>query len=294
MASTYQHTLASATIFAGIGLHSGKRVRAALRPAKAGTGVVFVRTDLGGERIPVRPEAVVASRLCTSIANASGAGVATIEHLMAALCALEVDNVVVELDGPEAPIMDGSAKAFVELIGHAGLRRQEVKRRYLEVIEPVEVAEGDKFARLEPAETFAVDFEISFPSKAIGRQRVALEVSEASFCAELADCRTFGFLHEVEALRAQGLALGGSLDNAVVVDGDTVLNPEGLRRPDEFVRHKALDAVGDLYVLGHPVVGRYQGRYAGHALNAALVRELLARPWAWRLRPPEEVLAKAG
>ena len=293
MSSSHQHTLAAPVIFAGVGLHTGRRVRAALKPAAAGAGISFVRTDLDGERIAATVESVVASRLNTAVANASGASVATIEHLMAAFAALAVDNAVVELDGPEVPIMDGSAAPFVALIDQAGVRRQEARRRYLEILTPVEGAEGDKFARLEPCPTFEIAFEIAFPSRAIGRQRVDLEVTEASFRTELADCRTFGFLNEVEALRRAGLARGGSLKNAVVVDGDEVMNPEGLRRPDEFVRHKALDAVGDLYVLGRPVIGRYEGRYAGHALNGALVRALLARPEAWRLRAPDEHLAEA-
>ena len=294
MSASFQHTLAKPALFAGVGLHTGRHVRAAIRPAPVGAGIVFVRTDLDGDnRVPARGDAVVATRLGTVIGNAAGVTVATIEHLMAALAALDIDNVVVELDGPEVPIMDGSAQPFVELLDRAGRRRQEAERRYIEILEPVEVVDGDKRAVFEPAYGFEVAFEIAFDSPAIGRQRIDLEIDEAVFREELADCRTFGFLHEVEALRTAGLARGGSLDNAVVIDGDAVLNPEGLRRPDEFVRHKALDAIGDLYLLGHPLIGRFEGICAGHGLNNALVRALMARPDAWRLRTHSQDLARA-
>jgi len=287
-ASARQHTLAGSAIFAGTCLHTGQRVRASMRPAPADSGVVFLRTDVKGDgRIPAIGRNVVNTRLNTVIGNASGASVATVEHLMAALCALGVDNVLIELDGPEAPIMDGSAEPFIRLIDQVGVRAQDAPRRYLEILE------GDKRAALVPASRFEVAVEIAFETGAIGRQSVELVMDETAFRDELAEARTFGFLHEVEALRAAGLALGGSLDNAVVVDGDRLLNPEGLRRPDEFVRHKAMDAVGDLYLLGHPLIGRYEGRYAGHGLNNALVRAVLDRPDAWRLRAPSPDLAEA-
>ena len=290
----HQHTLAGPAIFAGVGLHTGQHVRVAILPAAPGTGIVFIRTDLPGQpHVPARAAHVVAARLNTRIGLDGQAMVATIEHLMAALAALGVDNALVELDGPEVPIMDGSAEPFVQMIDHAGRRRQEASRMVLEVLAPVEVTQGDKRAALTPAPRLELAFEIAFESPAIGRQSVDLTLDEASFRAELADCRTFGFLHEVEALRRAGLARGGSLDNAVVVDGDRVLNPEGLRRPDEFVRHKALDALGDLYLLGAPLAARFEGRYAGHALNNALARELLARPAAWRMRAMAPDLAEA-
>ncbi len=294
-----QHTLSGSASFAGIGVHTGRSVRALIRPAPVDTGIVFVRTDVVGRdnRVGVSPEAVAATSLNTEIVNTSGVGVATIEHLMAAFAALAVDNAVVELDGPELPIMDGSAAPFVALIDKAGRRTQEAPRRYIEIIEPVEVVQGPKRAALSPlahpAPVLEVDYEIDFASRAIGRQRLRLTVDEASFRHELADARTFGFTHEVEALRARGLALGGSLDNAIVVEGDRVLNPEGLRYVDEFVRHKALDAIGDLYVLGAPVIGRFEGRFAGHGINNTLVRELAARPDAWRLRTFAPALAEA-
>ena len=289
-----QHTVAAPAICAGVGMHTGERVRLVIKPAPAGSGIVFVRTDVAGDgRVPVSAEAVVATRLGTVIANAAGTTVSTIEHLMAALAALGVDNAVIELDGPEVPIMDGSALPFVQLLDQAGRRAQSRSRRVIEITAPVVVTDGVKRAALVPARRFEVDFEISFSSAAIGRQRVTAAADEAGFRRELADARTFGFLHEVEALRAAGLARGGSMDNAVVVDGDRVLNPEGLRRPDEFVRHKALDAVGDLYVLGAPILGRFESSCGGHGLNNALCRALLARPDAWRVRTPALELAEA-
>ena len=297
LAATYgcQHTLAGAAIFAGVGLHTGQHVRVAIRPAPANAGVVFIRTDVQDRdnRVPALGEAVVQTRLGTVLGNGAGVTVSTVEHLMAAMCALGVDNAVVELDGPEVPIMDGSAQPFVDLLDHAGLRRQETPRRYIEILEPVEVVEGDAHVTLSPAAGFEMAFEIVFDTAAIGRQRVELTIDEASFRAELADCRTFGFLHEVEALRQAGLARGGSIENVVVFDGEVLLNPEGLRRPDEPVRHKALDAVGDLYLLGAPIIGRYDGVRAGHGSNNAVVRALLARPQAWRVRTAVEAFAEA-
>jgi len=283
-------------IFAGVGLHTGSHVRVAVRPAPVDAGIVFVRTDVHDRdnRVPVRPDAVCQTQLGTVINNAADVRVSTIEHLMAALAALAIDNCVVELDGPEVPIMDGSSEPFVQILDRAGRRKQEAARRYIEILAPVMVEEaGGKWASLSPSDRFEVAFEIAFDSKAIGRQRVDLTLDEESFRAELSDCRTFGFVRDVEALRAIGLARGGSMENAVVIDGDRVLNPEGLRRPDEFVRHKALDAVGDLYVLGAPIIGRFEGVLAGHGLNNAVVRALMANPAAWRMRAHSVELAQA-
>ena len=291
----YQHTLSGPAICAGVGVHSGQHVRLSIRPAPAGSGIVFVRTDLDGDNhVKVSPEAVVQTKLCTVIGNDSGVTVGTIEHLMAALCALNIDNAIVELDGPEVPIMDGSALPFVQLLERAGRRRQDAERRYIEILDTVEVWDGDKFTRLSPADGFELAFEINFKNSLIGRQRVELTVTEDSFREELADCRTFGFLHEVEALRAMGLARGGSLENALVIDGERLLNPEGMRRPDEFVRHKALDAVGDLYVLGAPIIGRFEGVKGGHAMNNLVVRALMEQPNAWRFAPYAADLARVG
>jgi UDP-3-O-[3-hydroxymyristoyl] N-acetylglucosamine deacetylase len=290
-----QHTLAGPAIFAGVGVHTGQHVRVAILPAPADSGIVFVRTDIQDRdnRLPALGEAVVQTRLGTVLGNAAGATVSTIEHLMAAMCALGVDNAVVELDGPEVPIMDGSAQPFVEMLDHAGLRRQEAPRRFIEVLERIEVVDGDATVTLSPSDRFELAFEIVFANQAIGHQRVDLTIDETAFRNELANCRTFGFLHEVEALRRAGLARGGSIDNVVVFDGETLLNPEGLRRADEPVRHKALDAVGDLYLLGAPLIGRYEGVKAGHSANNAVVRALLARPEAWRVRAISEAFAEA-
>ena len=290
-----QHTVLGPAIFAGVGVHTGAHVRVAVRPAPADAGIVFVRTDVidRDNRVPVSGEAVCKTQLGTVIGNAADVTVSTIEHLMAAFAMLGVDNAVVELDGPEMPIMDGSSEPFVQILDQAGRRRQEAPRRYIEILAPIEVIDGDKSARLLPADRFEMAFEIAFASPVIGRQAVDLPMDEQAFRDELADCRTFGFAHEVEALRAMGLARGGSLENAVVIEGDRILNPEGLRRPDEFVRHKALDAIGDLYVLGAPVLGRFEGKLAGHGINNQLVRALLDQPQSWRVRTfaPELALA---
>ena len=292
----HQHTVAGPVIFAGVGVHTGAHVRVAVRPAAANAGITFVRTDIKDRdnAIRVSAEAVGQTRLGTVINNAAGVSVSTIEHLMAAMSALAIDNVVVELDGPEVPILDGSSEVFLQVLDRAGRRRQEAPRHFIEVLEPIEVVDGDKTAALLPCDTFEMAFEIQFDSAPIGRQRVDLEITEQSFREELADCRTFGFLKDVEALRAAGLARGASMENAVVLDGDRVLNPEGLRRPDEFVRHKALDAVGDLYVLGAPLMARFEGLYAGHGLNNQLVRALMANPQAWRMRTLAPALAQVG
>lgn len=291
----FQHTVRSPVRFAGIGVHTGEQARVTLLPAPADTGVVFIRTDVRDRdnRIAVSGEAVCRTQLGTVITNAAGVTVSTIEHLMAALVMNGVDNALVEIDGPEMPIMDGSSIDFIRGLDRAGLQPQGAPRRFIEIVDVVEVIEGDKRATLRPSEGFEVAFEIAFASAAIGRQAVDLKMDAGAFRRELADCRTFGFLHEVEALRAMGLARGGSMDNAVVIDGDEIMNPEGLRRPDEFVRHKALDAIGDLYVLGAPVIGRFEGVLAGHALNNAVVRALLATPHAWRVRTLAEEMAEA-
>ena len=293
---SFQHTLRTPVLFAGVGVHTGAYTRVAVRPAPVGHGVTFVRTDVTDvdNRVPVSGEAVCKTQLGTVITNDAGVTVSTIEHLMAALVMLGVDNALVELDGPEMPIMDGSSLPFVHILERAGKRMLNAPRRFIEILDTVEVVDGDKRAALKPAMRFEVSFEISFPSAVIGRQYVDLPMDEHAFRRELAECRTFGFLHEVEALRAVGLARGGSMENVVVIEGDRVLNPEGLRRPDEFVRHKALDAIGDLFVLGAPVLGRFEGVLAGHGLNNAVVRALLARPQAWRVHTLVEDLREAG
>jgi UDP-3-O-[3-hydroxymyristoyl] N-acetylglucosamine deacetylase len=291
----FQHTVRAPALFAGVGVHTGVHTRVSVRPAAVDTGVVFVRTDIADRDncVAATADAVCKTQLGTVIGNAAGVTVATIEHLMAALAMLGIDNALVELDGPEMPIMDGSSEPFIRILDRAGKRGQNAPRRYLEILETVEVVDGDKRAALKPAHGFEVAFEIRFPTAVIGRQAIDLQMDELAFRRELADCRTFGFLHEVEALRSMGLARGGSMENVVVIEGDRVLNPEGLRRPDEFVRHKALDAIGDLYVLGAPIIGRFEGELAGHGINNALVRALLARPSAARMRTFVDELAEA-
>jgi UDP-3-O-[3-hydroxymyristoyl] N-acetylglucosamine deacetylase len=293
--AAFQHTLARPAAIAGIGLHSGVEVRGAIRPAAADAGIVFVRTDLGDDnRILANAESVTQTRLGTVIGNAAGAQVSTIEHLMSALAGLGVDNAVVELDGPEAPIFDGSAAPFVALIDAAGLERQAAPRAYIEVLEPLEIVAGDKRAALYPAERFEMAFEIDFPTAAIGAQKIDLAIDAAIYRRDIAPARTFGFLHEVEALREAGLARGGSMENCLVIDGDTLANPESQRFADEFVRHKMLDALGDLYLLGGPLIARFESVRGGHALNNALARALIARPEAWRRRVPIDDLVAEG
>lgn len=292
----HERTLVAPAIIAGVGVHTGRRVRLAVRPAAAGTGIVFVRTDVTDRdnRIAVSGEAVIDARLNTMIENGAGVRLSTIEHLMAAFAALGVSNAVVEVDGPELPILDGSALEFVKLLDRAGFRRQPNPVRYIEILETVHVEEGDKHAALRPCDRYEMRMEIDFPSAAIGNQVVDFVVDEATFRKEIMAARTFGFAHEVEALRQAGLARGGSLENAVVIDGDDILNPGGLRMEREFVRHKALDAIGDLYVLGAPLLARYEGYKAGHALNNKLVRALLAAPHAWREVTRVPQMARAG
>ena len=291
----WQHTIAGPAFCAGVGVHGGQRARVTLKPAPVNTGVVFVRTDIRdrNNRVPALAAAVVKTQLNTEIANGSGVTVSTIEHLMAALAALRIDNVLVEIDGPECPIMDGSALPFVQLLDRAGRRVQDAPRRFIEILHRVEVKVGDKRASLSPAAVFEVDFEIRYATPVIGDQRVALEITEQSFRQELAAARTFGFMHEVEHLQAQGLARGASLDNAVGIENDVILNPEGLRMEREFVKHKALDAVGDLYTLGAPMLGRFETVRGGHALNNQLCCVLLATRAAWRIRTFAPQMAQA-
>jgi UDP-3-O-[3-hydroxymyristoyl] N-acetylglucosamine deacetylase len=280
----FQTTLAAPAILSGVGVHSGAPVRMTLRPAPAGAGVIFVRTDLpdGANRIPASVATVSATMLATVVANAAGASVSTVEHLMATFAGLGVDNAVVEIDGPETPIMDGSAADFAAAIEAAGVATLPAPRRFLQILAPIEVGGPGKRAALVPAERFEMSVEIIFDSPAIGRQLLDVVLDPVSFRAELADARTFGFIAEVEQLRAAGYGRGASLDNTIVVDGDHLLNPGGLRRPDEFVRHKAMDALGDLALLGAPILGRYEASCGGHALNNALARAVLAQPRAWR------------
>lgn len=280
-----QNTLKSAVTFMGKGLHSGADVRMVLRPAAANFGVWFRRTDIltGDALVPARWDAVVASKLCTLVANTSGVTVSTIEHLMAALAGLALHNCLIEIDGPEVPILDGSSVAFVTGILRHGILAQSAPVRAIRVLKAVEVREGQALARLEPSDMLEIDFRIDFAEPAIGRQARRLNMSNGAFVRELADSRTFCRQSDVDEMRARGLAQGGSLENAVVFDGDRVLTPGGLRHADEPVRHKMLDALGDLSLAGGPVLGRYTGVRAGHAMTNRLLRLLFSTPGAWRI-----------
>jgi UDP-3-O-[3-hydroxymyristoyl] N-acetylglucosamine deacetylase len=278
-----QNTLASEATFTGFGLHSGAPVRMVVRPAADDFGIWFRRIDLKESAlIPAIWDAVVPSRLCTLVANAAGDSVSTIEHVMAALAGCAIHNAIIDIDGPEVPILDGSAVPFVEGFLAAGIRAQSAAVRTIRVLKAVEVVEGDAVARLEPSENLEIDFSIDFAEAAIGRQEKVLNMANGAFVRELSDSRTFCRADDVTAMRERGLALGGTLENAVVFDGDQVLSPGGLRYSDEPVRHKMLDALGDLALAGSPILGRYTGVRAGHAMTNRLLRTLFADPTAWR------------
>ncbi|MCB1395468.1 MAG: UDP-3-O-acyl-N-acetylglucosamine deacetylase [Rhodobacteraceae bacterium] len=275
-----QTTIASAVDFTGVALHSGEAVTLSVQPAPAGHGIVFERSDVGGpaaaRRVAVEPQSLIEANLCTRIGNAAGVTVSTIEHLMAALAGCGIHNALIHLDGPEVPILDGSARPFVAAFVAVGVRDLDVPLRAIRVRKPVEVRMGDAWARLEPADQLSIAFEIDFPDAAIGHQQLELELCNGTFVRELSDCRTFCRQADVDFMRANGLALGGTYENAVVVQGDAVLSPGGLRRANEPVRHKMLDAMGDLAVAGAPILGRYVGHRAGHTVTGRLVRALLA------------------
>lgn len=282
MGTVSQTTIDKTVRFEGIALHSGHYVRMSIHPAEADFGVVFERSDLDGSlsrrRILAGPEALVETSLCTRLENPDGVTVSTTEHLMAALAGCGIHNALVRLDGGELPILDGSARDFARGLCAAGARLLDAPLRVIRLRRAIEVGTGDSWARLEPAPHLSIAFEIDFPDAAIGRQHKELAMVDGAFLRELADSRTFCRWVDVDWMRANGLALGGSLDNAVVVDGAEVLTPGGLRHPDEPVRHKMLDVMGDLSVAGAPILGRYIGHRAGHALTARLLRTLMADP----------------
>jgi UDP-3-O-[3-hydroxymyristoyl] N-acetylglucosamine deacetylase len=278
-----QRTLKSLTRATGVGLHTGTKVEITLRPAAPDTGIVFRRIDLAQPvDIPAHALNVGDTRLSTTIER-DGVRVSTVEHLMSAFAGLGIDNCYVDLSGEEVPIMDGSAGPFVFLIQSAGLVEQAAAKRYIRVTEPIEVTHGEKWARFEPYDGFRVDLSVDFPHPLFGRdnRRVAVDFADNSFVKEVSRARTFGFMQDVEALREQGLILGGSFDNAIVLDEYRVLNSDGLRYDNELVRHKVLDAIGDLYLLGHPLIGAYTAYKTGHGLNNLLLRALLAQRHAW-------------
>jgi len=280
MKHSQQTTLRAAVTLSGVGVHSGDEVRMILHPAEAHHGIAFLRTNLAGGHdrlIDARHLAVTATELCTVIGDRESGAVATIEHLMAALAGLGVDNVLVEIDGPEVPILDGSAAPFIDAIDAVGLVSLSAVRRYLKVLKPIRVTQGKAFTELRPCERgFKLDVEIDFSSPVIGRQRRAIELSPSAFRREISRARTFGFMRDVEKLWGAGFALGASLDNTVAIGDDGILNPEGLRYADEFVRHKILDAVGDLALGGLPIVGAYRSYCGGHRMNFLVLEALFA------------------
>ena len=278
-----QRTLRNSIRASGIGLHSGRKVLMVLRPAPPNTGIVFRRVDLDPPAdIPARATNVTETTLGTTLAVGS-AGVSTVEHLLSALAGLGIDNCFIELTAGEVPIMDGSAGPFVFLIQSAGIEEQAQPKRFVRVRRSLLVEDGDKWARFDPHEGFRVNFEIEFDHPVFRRhsQRATMDFSTTTFLREVSRARTFGFMRDLEFLRARNLALGGTLDNAIVLDDYRILNEDGLRYEDEFVRHKILDAIGDLYLLGHSLIGEFTGFKSGHALNNLLLRTLLADATAW-------------
>ena len=282
MSTVWQKTLKSAISCTGIGLQGGKRVEMSLLPAAHDTGVRFRRTDLDGAAIEARHDNVSDTMLSTSLNNRDGHGVATIEHLMAALAGLGIDNILVELDGGEVPAMDGSAAPFIFLAECAGIVEQRTPRMAIEILKTVSVTAEDSAMTLSPSDGFSISFEISFDHPVIADQSCYFELEDGVFKREIARARTFGFLSDINKLRENGMGLGGSLDNAVVLTNDGVMNDGGLRFHDEFVRHKALDCIGDLYLAGAPILGHVQCVRSGHATNHLLLEALFADEGAWR------------
>ena len=283
MPMAQQRTLKNVIRATGVGLHSGEKVYMTLRPAPVDTGIVFRRIDLDPVvEIPASAELVTETTLCTGL-TCEGAKVQTVEHLMSAMAGLGVDNAYVELSSAELPIMDGSAGPFVFLIQSAGVAEQDAPKRFIRITRPVEVTEGDKVARFEPYDGFKLGFTVKFdhPMIPASQSRAEVDFSTGAYIKEVARARTFGFMRDLEYMRERNLGLGGSMDNAIVLDEFRVLNDDGLRYADEFVRHKILDAIGDLYLAGGPVLGAYEGYKSGHALNNKLVRALLADAEAW-------------
>ena len=280
-----QHTVAKDIQLTDIGLHSGVETTMTLRPAESDTGIIIVRSDVSDRdnTIPVRYDHVVDTRLCTVVGNKDGVTVGTVEHIMAALRACDIDNAILELDGPEIPVFDGSSRPFIKAIDSVGIKALAAPRRAIRILKEVRFQEDDKWVVLKPGVGSHFDVTIDFENSTIGRQSASLDLYTQDFETEMSDARTFGFLHEVTALRQQGLALGGSLDNAVVIDGEKIMNPEGTRYDNEFARHKLLDAVGDIYLAGGILLGHYESYKAGHAMNNKALRALFAQPDAFEI-----------
>jgi UDP-3-O-[3-hydroxymyristoyl] N-acetylglucosamine deacetylase len=281
-----QKTLRDRVTISGIGVHSGKPVSMSLCPADPDTGIVFVRTNLPGSpdvEIPAVSASVSGTQLCTILGNPAGAFVATVEHLMSALSAMGVDNLSIEIDGPEAPIMDGCSESFVDAIDQIGLEVQKAKRRFIRVVKPVRIEDGDAYAEFRPYEGRRFEAIIDYDNPVIGRQELGVDLTASTFRREVARARTFGFMSDVERLWEAGYALGSSLDNSVVIGDDGVVNPEGLRHPDEFVRHKILDAIGDLALAGAPILGVFRSYKGGHRINSVALEALLQDESAYKV-----------
>lgn len=291
----YQQTLANSAICAGIGVHSGERVRLSLKPLSENSGIVFNRTDVASGQgvIAAKGDLVFDTQLGTKLKNEHGVTLSTVEHLLSAVYGLGIDNMLIEVDGPEIPIMDGSSELFADLILQTGIKSQSALKKSLRILQPVHVKDGVKSASLLPVKDdgFHLDATIDFKNELIGRQRVEFELTPKTFQNDIAFARTFGMTHELEYLRSMGLGRGASMENAIAVEDNKVLNPEGLRSEDEFVRHKVLDAIGDLALIGLPVIGRYVAEQPGHSINNQLVRALLSDPSKWVLESHSHVEA---
>jgi UDP-3-O-[3-hydroxymyristoyl] N-acetylglucosamine deacetylase len=286
-----QRTLKTQVSATGVGLHNGEKVTLTLKPAAIDSGIVFTRADLpGAPTIQATPDAVRDTRMCSALEH-NGARVATVEHLMSALAGLGVDNIIVEVTASEIPIMDGSSGPFIYLLQQAGITEQDAPKKFIKIKKLVEVKDADKWVKFEPYHGFKMDFTIDFahPVFENSGSNVKIDFADNSYVKEISRARTFGFMHEVEYLRANGLARGGSLDNAIVLDEYRILNTDGLRYEDEFAKHKVLDAIGDLYMLGHPLLGAFTAYKSGHALNNALLRALLADASTWEYATFEHI-----
>ena len=292
-----QRTLKNEVKVVGVGLHSGERVNLHISPALENQGIVFRRSDLSQDKarpIHLAPDLINDTRLSSTIVTADGIRIGTIEHLMSSLCALGIDNVLIELDAPEVPIMDGSSLPFIYLLEDAGIVDQQAEKQFLQVLKTIEIIEKDKYVRLSPYNGFKVTLGINFDHPVFNRskQKLTIDFSCESYIDEISRARTFGFMHEVELMRVHNLGLGGNLNNAIVIDDMEILNPDGLRYEDEFVRHKILDAIGDLYVAGHQIIGNFEGYKSGHAINNQLLRNLLndETSYKWVTFPDNENL----
>lgn len=280
-----QYTIKEIITFSGIGLHSGTNVNVRIMPSVENTGIVFIRKDVAGSpRIKATADNVIATNYATTL-GVRGANVSTVEHLLAAFYGLGIDNAIVELDGPEVPVLDGSAAHFIEMLENAGFKAQHALKKYLVIKKPIKVSEGDKYVLIQPSADmdFSIDYSIDFAHPFVARQSFSSQFSRDIFKDEVASARTFGFLNEVEALRANGLARGGSLNNAVVISDTRILNEGGLRYPDEFVRHKVLDMMGDISLAGMPIIGCVAAHRSGHALNFKLVQQILRKRDCWEV-----------